>query len=179
MDLTICFKQLSLELENIQYLKEKKKKELQNLNIICDDFADITINVNNINKSKKKKKLNSKNNTKNKDNILSIKSDGIKKKKIFKNISKYEVNLILNPKKKKMIPFETFQNESIFEIILKLPTLIEESCYTSLITTRQYLPFDLNSLYKKSKSRLTSLVFLSFILNSNEYHSFQFIFLNT
>ena len=43
MDSTICFKQLSLEIENIKYLQEKKKKENSNLVIICDNLSNISI----------------------------------------------------------------------------------------------------------------------------------------
>jgi hypothetical protein len=146
MDSTICFKQLSLEIENIKYLQEKKKKENSNLVIICDNLSNISIGT-------KKKSNKTKKYTEN-DNLLSIKFDGIRKKKIFKNISKYEIDLILKPKKKRMIPFEKFERESIIEIILKLPKLIEESCYHSVTETRALLPLNLNSLYKKSKSKL-------------------------
>ena len=52
-----------------------------------------------------------------------------------------------------MIPFEKFKKESIIDIILKLPKLIEESCYHSITETRALLPLNLNSLFK-SKNQL-------------------------
>ena len=53
-----------------------------------------------------------------------------------------------------MIPFKKFERESIIDIILKLPKLIEESCYHSITETRALLPLNLNSLFKKSKNQL-------------------------
>ena len=145
MESTICFKQLAFELENIRYLQEKKKRDICDIIVISDSFSNITINS----KKKKNKKTNSQIN-----NLLLPTSNGIKKKKLFKDISKYEIDLIIKPKKKRMIPFEKFERNSIIEIVLKLPKLIEESCYNSLLKTRELLPSNLNSLYKQNHTKL-------------------------
>ena len=151
MDINICLKDLLFEIENIKYLQEKKKKENSNLVVLCDSFSNISIT------SKKKKKIKTKSKNKNpilqNNNLLALSCNGIKKKKIFKNISKYEIDLIINPKKKRMIPFEKFKKNSIIDIILKLPKLIEESCYHSITETRAVLPLNLFSLLKKSKKQ--------------------------
>ena len=92
MESTICFKQLAFELENIRYLQEKKKRDICDIIVISDSFSNITINS----KKKKNKKTNSQIN-----NLLLPTSNGIKKKKLFKDISKYEIDLIIKQKKKK------------------------------------------------------------------------------
>lgn len=148
MESTICFKQLALELENIRYLQEKKKRDISDIIVISDSFSNITINSKN--KKKKKKK---KSNVLNNDLLLSG-YNGIKKKKLFKNISKYEIDLIIKPKKKRMIHFENFERNSIIEIVLKLPKLVEESCYNSVFKTRELLPSNLNSLYEQNQTKL-------------------------
>ena len=62
--------------------------------------------------------------------------------KRYHDLAKYEIDLILKPKKQRMIPFEKFE-KSISDIILKLPKLIEESCYHSITETRALLPLNL------------------------------------
>ena len=148
MDINICLKDLLFEIENIKYLQEKKKKENNNLVVICDSLSNITITS----KKKKKKTINKKSILQY-NNLVALPHNSIKKKKIFKNISKYEIDLILKPKKKRMIPFEKFKKESIIDIILKLPKLIEESCYNSITETREVLPLNLFSLLKKNKKQ--------------------------
>lgn len=149
MDINICLKDLLFEIENIKYLQEKKKKENSNLVVICDSLSNISITS----KKKEKKIKKNKNSILQNNNLLALPHNGIKKKKLFKNISKYEIDLILKPKKKRMIPFEKFKKKSIIDIILKLPKLIEESCYHSINETRAVLPLNLFSLLKKSKKQ--------------------------
>ena len=155
MESTICFKQLAQEIENIKFLQEKKQKEFNDIEIISNSFSGFSINnkkkgKSSINKAQKNK---AQKNEETNINLLSPKFNGIKKRKLFKNISKYEIKLLLNPKNKKQIThLNNYSDKDILEIILKLPKLIEDSCYQSLIDTRSLLPLNINSLFKKCKN---------------------------
>ena len=154
MESFINFTDLALEIENIKYLQEQKQNEFDNLDIISNNLSSISI-TKKINKHYKKncKKTSKKN--KNNDRSI-IQFNGVKKKKIIKSISKHEVYLYLNPKESKIIPFIENINDindfQIIDIILKLPRIVEDSCYQISSELRNLLPTNLNSLYKKKQN---------------------------